>query len=513
MMTNATFDIDRLIRFGMDRGLLDREDELFARNLLLDACRLAAPEPFEPDQNPLPETLTPILTALSGVAVDRGIIDDTLDARDRYAARLAGLITPNPSVIRDKFYALYEAHGARVATDWFYRMCRDCDYIKVDQIAKNVLFKSPSPYGELVITINLSKPEKDPRDIAAALNAPKVSYPTCMLCIENPGYAGRANYPARQNHRMIPLELNEQKWHLQYSPYLYYDEHCILLNDLHTPMHIDRGNMENMLSFVDKFPHYFIGSNADLPIVGGSILTHDHFQGGRYVFPMDKAAALCELKAPVEGVKAEIANWPMSCIRLESDDKEKLLELADQMLQAWRQYSDPDCDILAHTDAPHNTITPTARKHGSAYQMNLVLRNNRTTAEHPMGIFHPHADLHHVKKENIGLIEVMGLFILPGRLLTELDMLADYLTGAKDIGVAPDESDPLHKHYEWVQQIASVHGTALSKDHAEKTIREALAKKCTRVLEDAGVYKLDDKGQKGLLKFLCGIGYTRRGDL
>ncbi len=507
MMTTATQQLDRMIAFALAHAFLDPGDALFARNLLLDAAGLLAPEPGEPDHSPLPPTLTPILTALSGLAVEKGLIEDTQDVRERYAARLCGLLTPAPSAIRDRFFARYDAEGPEAATDWFYRLCRDCDYIRVDQIAKNQLFIGQSPYGELEITINLSKPEKDPRDIAAALLAPKMGYPECMLCVENPGYAGRTGFPARQNHRMIPLSLNGQPWHLQYSPYLYYDEHCIVLNERHTPMHVDRTNMEHMAAFVDLFPHYFIGSNADLPIVGGSILTHDHFQGGRHVFPMDRAGALRKLVAPVDGVQAEIANWPMSCIRLSGKDRRVLLDLGESMLGAWRQYSDPERGILAHTDQPHNTITPTLRKDGDIYRLNLVLRNNRTSAEHPLGIFHPHADLHHIKKENIGLIEVMGLFILPGRLLTELDALAGYLTGELDIHSAPAPKSPLEQHYPWAKQLAAQYGTALSKQAADQAIRDALSKKCTRVLEDAGVYKLDEAGQAGLMRFLESVGY------
>ena len=506
-MINATAHIDQMIRFGLHHGLIDEADALFSRNLLMDALGLPAPEPCEPDDSPVPETLTPILGPLCDHAAQRGIISDSPDECDRFATRLCGLITPAPSAVRDQFFGHYQSQGPEAATSWFYELCKRCDYIRVDQIARNLMFPAPSPYGELIITINLSKPEKDPRDIAALLNAESFSYPPCMLCVENPGYAGRPGFPARQNHRMIPLTLNAQPWHMQYSPYLYYDEHCILLNQQHIPMHIDRGNLLNMFAFVDLFPHYFIGSNADLPIVGGSILNHDHFQGGRYLFPMDRADTLISLRAPVDDVKAEVANWPMSCVRLRGKDRQKLLDLAERMLDGWRSHSDPDCDILSHTDAPHNTITPTLRKDGDDYLLNLVLRNNRTTKAHPMGLFHPHADLHHIKKENIGLIEVMGLFILPGRLLSELDALAEYLTGQQHIDTAPGEDSPLAQHYPWICTIAETVGTALSKPEAEAAIRSGLAKKCARVLEDAGVYKLTPGGRAGLMRFLRTLGY------
>ena len=507
-MTIVTRELDRMIAFALEHKLLDQGDALFARNLLLDAVKLDAPEAYQPDTEPLPPTLTPMLDRLSAHATELGLIDDSGDARDRYATRLCGLLMPPPSSIRDMFYALLNGRSPDAATDWFYAICRASDYIRVDHIAKNKLFIGHSPYGDLEITINLSKPEKDPRDIVAQLKAPKLGYPTCMLCVENPGYAGRTGFPARQNHRMIPLTLGDAPWHMQYSPYLYYDEHCIVLNEKHTPMHIDRENMERMFEFVDMLPHYFIGSNADLPIVGGSILSHDHFQGGRHVFPMDLAPISVPLKAPVDGVEAGVVAWPMTCIRLRSQDKHKLIELGTQMLAAWRAYSDESLDILAHTDQPHNTITPTVRRDGDSYLLNLVLRNNRTTAEHPMGLFHPHADLHHIKKENIGLIEVMGLFILPGRLLSELDELTGYLTGDIDPATEPHPDSPLAKHHGWAKGIANLTGTALSNAEAEAAIQTALTAKCTRVLKDAGVYKLDEAGQAGLLRFLGSVGYA-----
>ncbi|MGJ4851471.1 UDP-glucose--hexose-1-phosphate uridylyltransferase [Bacillota bacterium Meth-B3] len=504
-MKNTTYYIERLIAFAVDRALLEREDWAYARNLLLDAMGLDAPEAAEADDAPLPDTVTGIIEPLARDAAARGLIEDTADARGRFGARLCGLITPAPQAVRERFRALYEREGARAATDWFYRLCRACDYIKVDRIESNVRFVEDSPAGPLEITINLSKPEKDPRDIAAALTAPRLSYPACMLCVENPGYAGRPGFPARQNHRMVPLTLHGERFYLQYSPYLYYDEHNIVLSDEHRPMAIGRGTFARLLEFVDRFPHYFLGSNADLPIVGGSILSHDHFQGGAHRFPMDAAGALIPLAGSDPRVQAEIVDWPMSCVRLSGEDASSLIDASVDMLDAWRAYSDESLGILAHTDQPHNTITPIARREGNRYIVNLVLRNNRVNAEHPLGIFHPHADLHHVKKENIGLIEVMGLFILPGRLIGELHAARDYLTYARALGDAPGPDEPVAKHYAWIREIAPER--ALREDEADALIRRALAEKCARVLADAGVYKRDQAGRAGFLRFVGGLGY------
>ncbi len=510
MNERATANIRRLIEFGVMNGLIEADDRDYTLNLLLDAMRMDAPAADDAaEQGALPATVAPILAELCAVAVEKGIIEDSQDARDRFGARLCGLITPAPAVVREKFAALMAKGGPEAATDWFYRMCRACDYIRVDAIAKNQLFTGASPYGELEITINLSKPEKDPRDIAAQRNAPQVGYPRCMLCPENPGYAGRPGFPARQNHRMIPLNLCGKRWYLQYSPYLYYNEHCIVLNHEHVPMRIDAGTFDRLFDFVGQFPHYFLGSNADLPIVGGSILSHDHFQGGRHVFPMDRANSLIALSAPESGVTAAVVNWPMSCVRLRSADEQKLKKLGNRLLEAWREWSDEPLGILARTDAPHNTVTPIVRREGGLWTLNLVLRNNRTDQAHPLGIFHPHDQLHHIKKENIGLIEVMGLFILPGRLLSELSDLAGYLTGERDIRVAPGEDSPLFKHYAWVREIAAKTGTALSAETARTAIRAALSDKCAQVLCDAGVYKLDAAGRAGILRFLRSIGYRQ----
>ena len=495
MDTHVTEWIYRLVDFAIARKLIEAQDRRFYVNRLLEVMAMDAPEEIDYACAEAPETATQMLDALADAAVARGLIADSGENRDLFSARVMGLLTPEPSRVRERFFALYRDCGPAAATEWFYDLCRRCDYIKVDRIAKNIRFFEDTSAGRLEITINLSKPEKDPRDIAAQRNAKKTGYPKCMLCAENPGYAGRAGFPARQNHRMIPLTLNGRLWHMQYSPYLYYGEHCIVLNDEHVPMRISHDGFVRMFDFVDQFPHYFIGSNADLPIVGGSILSHDHFQGGNHRFPMDDAGVWIALQDPRPGVSACVADWPMSCVRLESASRADLIALADEMLAAWRKWSDSACDIFAATDQPHNTITPILRMENGKYRLSLVLRNNRVSDEHPLGIFHPHADLHHIKKENIGLIEVMGLFILPGRLKSELAEVERALT--EDVPVA-------EAHAAWTRELRSQPG---AKDDPAATARRALGKKCARVLADAGVYKRDENGRAGILRFLSSIGY------
>ena len=507
VLKTATDAIETILAFALREQLIDPEDMRYTRNLLLDAMHMDAPAEDGAAYAEVPPTLTPMLETLEEIAAQEGVIENTADEKDRFGARLGGCVTPHPAQVRAAFRDLYEKKGPEAATDWFYHLSRMSDYIRVDKIAKNVRFMQESPAGELEITINLSKPEKDPRDIAKALLAPKVGYPKCALCVENPGYAGRTGFAARFNHRILPLTLDDSRWYLQYSPYAYYDEHCIVLNEKHTPMHIGRQTFTRLLDFVTQFPHYFLGSNADLPIVGGSILTHDHFQGGRHEFPMDKAPDEVVLQAPKANVHAAIIDWPMSCLRLESSDRDALETLANELLEAWRKYSDADAGILAETYAPHNTVTPIARKTADGYRLDLVLRNNRTDDENPLGIYHPHADLHHIKKENIGLIEVMGLFILPGRLLTELGELAKYLTGEIALDTVPDEDSPLAKHYGWVCDIAKKTGTGLTAEQAEAAIHAALGVKCARVLADAGVYKQTAEGRAAFLRFLATLGY------
>jgi len=500
--------LEGMLDFAEQHSLIENTDRLYYRNLLLDALKYDAPADID-NALALKDTATEALDVLAADAAERGVIDLGQTVKDLFTARLMGLLTPSPREVRSCFNAICKEKGSEAALKWFYQLCRDTDYIRVDQIARNIRYFADTPVGELEITINLSKPEKDPKEIAKLKNAPQVGYPKCMLCVENPGYAGRANFPARQNHRIIPLTLDGQSWNLQYSPYLYYNEHCIVFNSNHIPMKIDRGTFKRLFSFVDQFPGYFLGSNADLPIVGGSILNHDHFQGGNYEFPMDKAADLVQLKAPIEGIEASVLDWPMSCLCLRGTEPEKLIDAADSLLTAWRKWSDPDRDILAETEqGPHNTVTPILRREKDGYKLMLVLRNNRTTEECPLGIFHPHAPLHHIKKENIGLIEVMGLFILPGRLKNELKELEGYLTGAKPM-VCPDESDSSYKHYPWLMEIAAHYGTGMTGEEAEKVLRREVALVCAQVLKDAGVYKQTQNGLCGMLTFLETLGYSK----
>ncbi|MBP3310899.1 MAG: UDP-glucose--hexose-1-phosphate uridylyltransferase [Butyricicoccus sp.] len=509
MKTTATEYLYRLIDFGVAKGLIEPIDRAYTLNRLLEIMQMDAPEEIEYNPCEVPATATAYLDGLCECAAAEGVIVDSGERRDLFSAKLMGALTPSPAEIRARFGKLYETEGPAAAMSDFYQLCRDVDYIRVDRIAKNARFFEDTPAGRLEITINLSKPEKDPKDIAAQRNAKQTGYPKCMLCPENPGYAGRIGFPARQNHRILPLTLDNKPWYLQYSPYLYSDEHCIVFNAEHVPMKISRDTFVRLCDFVDQFPHYMLGSNADLPIVGGSILSHDHFQGGNYRFPMDDAGVRIALTSPVEGVTAYVADWPMTCIVLKGEDRAKLVDLSDKILAAWRGYSDPACDIYAETDTPHNTITPIVRKENGEYKVELVLRNNRTSEENPLGIFHPHADLHHIKKENIGLIEVMGLFILPGRLLSELAELEKYLTGDKAISERPAEDSPIAKHFDWLVSIAEETGTALTAEEANAAIHKALGVKCARVLADAGVYKQTEEGDAGVLRFLNTVGFEK----
>lgn len=510
-METTTQTMLHLIDFAVAKGLVEPIDRAYALNRLLEIMQMDAPEDGEFSPCAVPETATAYLDALCDDACARGIIGDSAERRDLFSAKLMGALTPSPAEVRARFDRLYRGQGPEAATEDFYQLCRAADYIRVDRIAKNARFFEDTPCGKLEITINLSKPEKDPRDIAAQRAAKQTGYPKCMLCPENPGYAGRIGFPARQNHRIIPLTLGGKSWYMQYSPYLYYNEHCIVFNAEHAPMRISRDTFVRLCDFVDQFPHYMLGSNADLPIVGGSILSHDHFQGGNYHFPMDGAGVRIALASPDPAVEAHVADWPMTCLVLTSADRGALIDLCDRVLAAWRGHSDPACGILAETDAPHNTITPILRRENGRYRMQLVLRNNRTSAEHPLGIFHPHADLHHIKKENIGLIEVMGLFILPGRLLTELKGLESYLTGETPLDRQPGEGDPLVKHYGWVCEIAAQTGTNLTQSEANAALRHALGAKCARVLADAGVYKQTPEGDAGLMRFLETVGFAKKG--
>ncbi|MBQ1596415.1 MAG: UDP-glucose--hexose-1-phosphate uridylyltransferase, partial [Clostridia bacterium] len=419
--------------------------------------------------------------------------------RDLFDTALMGVVTPRPSDVVKTFQSLY-GESPEKATDWFYQFSQDTNYIRATRVAKDIRWSVPSEFGDIDISINLSKPEKDPRDIAAAKTAKQSAYPKCQLCLENEGYAGRMDHPARQNHRIIPVTINESHWGFQYSPYVYYNEHCIVLNGEHVPMKIDRAAFRKLFDFVGQFPHYFLGSNADLPIVGGSILSHDHFQGGRYEFAMAKAPYESKFTVPgYEDIEAGIVHWPLSVIRLRGEDDERIIDLADHILKAWRGYTDEAAFIFAETDGePHNTITPIARKRDGKFELDLALRNNITTDECPLGVYHPHAEYHHIKKENIGLIEVMGLAILPARLKTEMALLAECLTGDKKLEDYPE----LEQHAAWAKEIAA-RRTDLNKDNVDDILKEEIGHVFVHVLEDAGVYKCTDEGRAAFRRFIA----------
>ena len=488
--------LDALVRYGIGCGLIEQADACYVKNRLLEILRLDEAPAEEEIHAALPE----LLAALTDDAVQRGLTGGSVTERDLFDTKLMGALTPYPHEVRAEFARRY-AVSPEAATDWFYRFSQDTNYIRRDRIARDLKWKYASPYGALDITINLSKPEKDPRDIAAAKAAPQSGYPRCRLCAENEGYAGRGNHPARQNHRILPLTLDGSQWYLQYSPYVYYNEHCIALNAEHRPMHIDGVTFRRLLDFVTIFPHYFIGSNADLPIVGGSILSHDHFQGGRYRFAMEEAPVEREVRfADFPAVRAGVVRWPMSVIRLTSADRAQLLALAERILARWRGYSDPEAGVFAETDGvPHNTITPIARRRGADYELDLVLRCNITTPELPLGVFHPHPELHHIKKENIGLIEVMGLAVLPARLKKELEgVRTAILTGAD---LRQDET--LGKHADWVDELRQRYD--FTPENTEDILRQEVGAVFTRVLEDAGVFKRNDAGQRAFGRFLAAI--------
>ena len=489
--------IDSLVSYAMNRGLAEPVDHQVLTNRLLDILRL---DDYELSDEPQSEDLEEILAGILDYAVAHGLCEDNITARDIFDTRIMGAVTPMPREVVRTFREKY-ARSPETATDWYYRFSCDTDYIRRYRIAKDMRWKYPSQYGKMDITINLSKPEKDPKAIAAAKNAPQTAYPKCQLCRENEGYAGRMNHPARANHRIIPITVCGEDWCLQYSPYVYYNEHCIVFNSKHVPMKIDRSAFEKLLDFVKDFPHYFVGSNADLPIVGGSILSHEHFQGGHYQFAMEKAGLEKEVCFKgFEDVKAGIVKWPMSVIRLDGSDPQRLAELADKILTCWRGYSDESVGVVAFSDGePHNTITPIARRRGELYELDLVLRCNITTPEHPLGVFHPHADKHHIKKENIGLIEVMGLAVLPSRLKQELTDLASAIVSGTDI--AADEV--LNKHAPWVEELKKQY--TFTEENALDIILKETGRVFTEVLEDAGVYKNTPEGRAAFLKFIGAV--------
>ncbi len=489
--------LDSLVAYAMNHGLAEPEDHVVLTNRLLDLMGL---DSYCPSEELLTEDLEEILKGLLDDACRRGLCQDDVTSRDLFDTRIMGALTPMPREVRRTFREKYQI-SPQTATDWYYQFSGDTDYIRRYRIAKDMRWTYDSPYGKMDITINLSKPEKDPKAIAAAKNAPQRNYPKCQLCVENEGYAGRMNHPARQNHRIIPFDLLGEEWCLQYSPYVYYPEHCIVFNQKHTPMKIDRSAFEKLLAFVAWMPHYFVGSNADLPIVGGSILSHEHFQGGHYEFAMERAELIRSLTfRGYEDIRAGIVNWPMSVLRLNGEDPKRLAELGEKILNCWRSYSDPECTIYAETDGEkHNTITPIARRRGERFELDLVLRNNLTTQEHPLGLFHPHGDKHHIKKENIGLIEVMGLAVLPSRLKGELTDLAQAVVENRDVSQDP----VLEKHGAWVEELKKRH--TFTPDNAMDILLEETGRVFSQVLEDAGVYKMDPQGQAGFLRFVDAV--------
>ena len=486
--------IRKLVCYGTEKGLLTERDEIYATNRILEILGL---DEYDCAEKFTGVNLEQTLKELLDFAVSKGLIEDSVVYRDLFDTKLMGALMPRPSEVTEKFYSFYK-RSPKEATDYFYTLSRDSDYIRRYRVEKDIKWITPTEYGDLDITINLSKPEKDPKAIAAAKKAPQSGYPKCMLCRECEGYAGRVNFPARQNHRVIPVVINGGEWCFQYSPYVYYNEHCIVFNSLHTPMAINRETFIKLFDFVKQFPHYFVGSNADLPIVGGSILSHDHFQGGNYTFAM--------AKAPVEqpllfkgysDVEAGIVKWPMSVIRLSCEDAGRITELADCILKSWRNYSDPDVFIFAETGGePHNTITPIARRNKERYELDLVLRNNITTPEHPLGVFHPHSELHHIKKENIGLIEVMGLAVLPARLKAEIAALEDAILSGRDI--AADEA--ISKHAAWADEIKARHND-ICRENISDILRQETGLVFAKVLEHAGVYKRTAEGKAAFNKF------------
>ena len=491
-------NIKKLVTYGLDKKLIEPEDKTYTINQYLEVFRLD--EYDDPDITGEEIVLPEILDRLTDAAYDRYIIkSDDIVTRDLFDTKLMGILTPKPSQVIKEFRTYYE-ESPKKATEFFYEFSQDTNYIRRDRVKKDMKWKVNSPYGDIDITINLSKPEKDPKAIAAAKNAKQSSYPKCQLCMENEGYAGRMNHPARQNHRIIPLTINDRKWGFQYSPYVYYNEHCIVFNGQHVPMKIDRAAFTKLFDFVKQFPHYFLGSNADLPIVGGSILTHDHFQGGHYEFAMERAEIEKEFTIPgYEDVKAGIVHWPLSVIRIQSKDEKRLIDLADHILKKWRGYTDEEAYIFAETEGePHNTITPIARKKGDMYELDLTLRNNITTEECPLGLYHPHNEYHHIKKENIGLIEVMGLAVLPSRLKAEMEHLSQCLIKGEDIVSKED----LKKHAAWVEEIKGKY-TDINKGNVMDILKEEIGQVFVKVLEDAGVYKYNEEGRKAFDRFIA----------
>lgn len=496
-MININHEISRLINFALKKNLINNDDIIYSTNMILGVLSLNEFEVCEVDETL--ETPTPILENILDYACENNLIENTVTERDLFDTLIMNCVMPRPSEVINNFNNLYNISPTK-ATEYYYDLSISSNYIRKDRIDKNIIWKAPTEYGDLDITINLSKPEKDPRDIAKAKLLKSSSYPKCLLCKENEGFYGHINHPARQTHRIIPLDFDKQKYFLQYSPYTYYNEHCIILNSEHIPMKINKDTFSNLLIFTDILPHYFAGSNADLPIVGGSILSHDHYQGGHYTFAMEKAPIEKNYYVKdYEDVEIGRVKWPMSVVRLSSNDKDKLLDLADHILTSWRSYSDKSVNILSHTmDEPHNTITPIARKRNNKYELDLVLRNNRTSTEHPLGIFHPHSEVHHIKKENIGLIEVMGLAVLPARLKEELNVLKEYLINRKD-NILDDEM--VAKHSDWYKYLLEKYSN-ISQENVDSILKEEVGFKFLEVLCHSGVFKRNEKGFAAFDKFI-----------
>lgn len=487
--------IKKLVTYGMETGLISEEEKIYSTNLILDVLKLDDYE--EPEENYEKVELEPVLKELLDYAVEKGLIEDSVVYRDLFDTRLMNCLVPRPSQVIKTFKEKYAA-SPEEATNYYYKLSRDSDYIRRYRVCKDMKWVTKTEYGDIDITINLSKPEKDPKAIAAAKLAKQSGYPKCQLCRENEGYAGRTNHPARENHRIIPITINGGQWGFQYSPYVYYNEHCIVFNGQHVPMKVERATFVKLFDFIKLFSHYFIGSNADLPIVGGSILSHDHFQGGNYEFAMAKAPVEREFTVKgYEDVKAGIVKWPLSVIRLSCTDEKRIIDLADHILKAWRGYTDEEAYVFAETDGePHNTITPIARKRGDMYELDLALRNNITTPECPFGLYHPHNELHHIKKENIGLIEVMGLAVLPSRLKEEMEILSDYIVDGKDIR----SNEKIEKHADWVDEFRPKY-PVINAENVDAVIKEEIGIVFKKVLEDAGVFKRDAKGQAAFDRF------------
>ena len=488
--------IKKLVQYGINTGLTPECERIYTTNLLLDVMK--EDEYTDPDCDLSDIVLEDVLKDLLDAAVEKGLIEDSVVYRDLFDTRLMNCLMPRPATVQAKFAEEYKK-SPQAATDYFFKLSQDSDYIRRYRVKKDKKWTVDTKYGTLDITSNLSKPEKDPKAIAAARNAKNTAYPKCQLCMENEGYAGRLDHPARENHRIIPIEIAGGKWGFQYSPYVYYNEHCIVFNGQHIPMKIDKKAFEKLFDFVKLFPHYFLGSNADLPIVGGSILSHDHFQGGHYTFAMAKAPIEIPVEIPgYEDVEAGIVKWPLSVIRIRHKDEKRLIELADHILGCWRGYTDEEAFIYANTDGePHNTITPIARKRDGLFELDLTLRNNITTEEHPLGVYHPHAEYHHIKKENIGLIEVMGLAVLPSRLKEELEILADYLVQKKDIR----SNEKIAKHADWADTFCKKYD-GITEENVMDILKKEVGEVFVHVLEDAGVYKCTEKGREAFLRFV-----------